>query len=352
MNVAIFLPNWIGDVVMATPAIRALREQYAGAKCIAVGKPYVRDVLAGSPWLDEYLPLDRGGAWSQSWPAVAWKLRQERIDLAVLFPNSFRSALVASIAGSKRIVGFKRYMRGWMLTDALEPTRDERGRLVPCPVIDDYNRLAVAGGTPLPGHRMELFTTPADESAADIVHAKLGIRPNEDVVCLNPGAAFGAAKHWPGSSFAQVAIELVRSRNCKVLALCGPNEREQARQIVKLANHPGVLSIADEELSLGLTKALIRRCSLLVTTDSGPRHFAAAFDRPVVTLYGPTFIDWTRTYFDKEINLQEKVPCGPCQKRVCPTDHACMTRLAPNRVLAAAHELLERTAPLAERKAS
>ncbi len=352
MKLAIFLPNWIGDVVMATPAVRALREHYARAECIVVCKPYVREVLAGSSWFDGHLLLDRGRAWSQSWPAVAWKLRREGIDLAVLFPNSFRAALVASLAGSKRVVGFKRYMRGWMLTDSLEPTRDEHGRLVPCPVIDDYNRIAMAAGTPAPGHRMELFTTPADEAAADAVHASLNIRPGDPVVCLNPGAAFGAAKHWPEQYFAQLANDLIRSRGCKILTLCGPSEREQANQIVKLANHPNVLSIADQNLSLGLTKALIRRCALLVTTDSGPRHFAAAFDRPVVTLYGPTFIDWTRTYFDKEINLQESVPCGPCQQRICPTDHACMTRLAPGRVLAAGLELLARSSPLTERKAS
>jgi ADP-heptose:LPS heptosyltransferase len=112
------------------------------------------------------------------------------------------------------------------------------------------------------------------------------------------------------------------------------------RAITRLAKRPGVISLADERLSLGLTKALVRRCALLVTTDSGPRHFAAAFDRPVVSLYGPTFIDWTRTYFAKEINLQKKVPCGPCQLRVCPTDHACMNLLTPQEVLAAAHRLL------------
>jgi heptosyltransferase-2 len=91
---------------------------------------------------------------------------------------------------------------------------------------------------------------------------------------------------------------------------------------------------------LGLTKALVRRSTLLVTTDSGPRHFAAAFDRPVVSLFGPTFIDWTRTYFDREICLQKQVPCGPCQLRVCPTDHACMKLLSPQEVLGAVQQLL------------
>src|SRR5262249_13185448 len=95
-------------------------------------------------------------------------------------------------------------------------------------------------------------------------------------------------------------------------------------------------------LSLGLTKACVRRADLLITTDSGPRHFAAAFDRPVVTLFGPTHIAWTETYFAKAIHLQKQVACGPCQLRLRPPDHRCMKELTPTEVLAAADDLLAR----------
>jgi heptosyltransferase-2 len=339
MNLAIFLPNWIGDVVMATPAIRALRTQYARVRSIAVCRPYVKGVLEGSPWFDDFVFLDRTGPWSQRWSAVAWKLRREKIDVTVLMPNSFRSALTAWLGGCKRRIGFHRDGRGWLLTDRLASIRDGQGRFKPTPIIDDYNRLAEAAGCPSPGHRMELFTTIVDEAAADAVYRKFNLSGSE-VVCFNPGAAFGAAKFWPIESFAKLAQDLVETRGCKVLILCGPSERDQARTIARRADRPGVYSLADEPLSLGLTKALIRRCTLLVTTDSGPRHFAAAFDRPVVSLFGPTFIDWTRTYFAKEICLQVKVPCGPCQLRVCSTDHACMKLLSPEQVFAAVQQLL------------
>lgn len=339
MNLAIFLPNWIGDVVMATPAIRALRNHFAPTRCIAICRPYVTGVLEGSPWFDGHIYLDRTGPWSHRWPAAALNLRRAKVDVAVLMPNSFRSCLTAWLGGCVKRIGFRRDGRSWMLTDRLEPIRDERGNLKPSPVIDDYNRLAQAAGCPWPGYRMELYTTAGDEAAADRVYEKHRMS-DRDVVCLNPGAAFGAAKFWPAESFAKLAQNLTDSRGVSIVVLCGPGEREQARTIAKLANRPAVFSLADEELSLGLTKALVRRCSLLVTTDSGPRHFAAAFDRPVVSLYGPTFIDWTRTYFDKEINLQKQVPCGPCQLRVCPTDHACMKLLSPAEVLAAANQLL------------
>jgi heptosyltransferase-2 len=88
--------------------------------------------------------------------------------------------------------------------------------------------------------------------------------------------------------------------------------------------------------------ACVRRADLLVTTDSGPRHFAAAFGTPVVTLFGPTHIEWTETYFDQAVHIQEKVPCGPCQKRVCPLDHRCMRDLSPDRVYAEVERLLNR----------
>jgi heptosyltransferase-2 len=352
MNLAIFLPNWIGDVVMATPAIRALRQHFNAGRCFAVSRPYAGDVLEGAPWFDERLALDQRGGWAQSLPSVAWQLRRARIDLAILFPNSFRSAMTAWLGGCRRRLGFSRDGRGKLLTDPLQPILDERGKFKPSPIIDDYNRLAQAAGCPVPGHRLELFTSCADEAAADAVWDKFKLGAGGEVICLNPGAAFGAAKFWPATSFARLAQDLVERRGARILVLCGPSEREQARSIVRLANRPQVCSLADENLSLGLTKALVRRCTLLVTTDSGPRHFAAAFDRPVVTLFGPTFIAWTETYFNKAVHLQKSVPCGPCQLRVCPLDHACMNSLSPQEVLDAVQSRLGEREASSERKAS
>jgi heptosyltransferase-2 len=341
-RIAVFLPNWIGDAVMATPALRALREHFPGSDVIGVLKPYVAGVLEGSPWLDRYLFLDKRGPWCQRWPAVAACLRRGRVDLAVLFPNTFRSALVAWLAGCRRRVGYARHGRSVLLTDRLEPVCDGRGRLLPSPILDAYNRLVEHVGCPPPGYRMELFTTPADEQAADAIWQRTRLNRYPEVVCLNPGAAFGAAKHWPAEYFAAVARDLADRRGSGVLVLCGPGERDLARLIVSLAGRPAVSSLADSPVSLGLTKACVRRADLLITTDSGPRHFAAAFDRPVVTLYGPTHIAWTETYHRKAIDLQKKVPCGPCQLRVCPLDHRCMTELRPEEVVDAAEDLLRR----------
>jgi heptosyltransferase-2 len=355
MRIAVFCPNWIGDAVMATPALRALRSAFPAAEIIGVLKPYIAGVLEGAPWFDQLFFLDSRGPASQRWPAVAAALRRLRPDLAVLLANTFRSALVARLAGCRRRVGYAHHGRGWLLTDALRPIRDSRGRPLPSPVIEAYNRLARQVGCPEPSYRLELFTTPRDEQAADAVWERSGLNTVGEVICLNPGAAFGAAKHWPAASFAELAQNLVDRRGSGLLVLCGPGEQELARQIVALARRPGVASLADSPLSLGLSKACVRRADLLITTDSGPRHFAAAFDRPVVTLFGPTHIAWTETYYPWAVHLQKEVPCGPCQLRVCPLDHRCMNELTPAEVFSAAIRLLAaRRRSLAEpgRKAS
>jgi heptosyltransferase-2 len=341
-KIAVFLPNWIGDAVMATPALRALRQHFGGAHLIGVLKPYVAGVLEGTSWLDEEVFLDRKGPASQRWPAVGMRLRQEQVDLAVLLPNSFHSAFVAWLGRCRRRIGYARYGRSCLLTEPLAPPCGPDGCRSPTPVIDAYNRLAEHVGCPFPTYRMELATTPRDEQAADAVWQESRLHAYPEVVCLGTGGAFGSAKHWPVESFAELAQTLADRRGSGVLVLCGPGEERQAGTIVRLAKRPGVHSLAGHPLSIGLTKACVRRADLLVTTDSGPRHFAAAFDRPVVTLFGPTHIAWTETHHPKAIHLQKKVDCGPCQLRVCPLDHRCMKGLAPAEVFAAAVRLLTR----------
>jgi heptosyltransferase-2 len=351
-TIAIFLPGWIGDVVMATPALRALRAHFAGARLIGLLKPYVARVLEGSPWIDEWLFLGRQGPLRRRWPAAAWLLRRRHPDLAVLFPNSFRSALVAWLGGCHQRIGYVRYGRGPLLTRPLHPVRGPDHRLVPSPAIEAYNLLAEAAGCPRPSFRLELFTTAADEEAADRVWDQGRLYDYPEVICLNPGAAFGSAKNWPAEHFAELARLLANRRGSGVLILCGPAERNLARRIAQQAHCPGVTTLSDWPLSLGLTKACIRRCDLLVTTDSGPRHFGVAFDRPIVTLFGPTHIAWTETYHARSVHLQLSVPCGPCQQRTCSLDHQCMIGLTPERVFAATLDLLRRypaTGPLAIR---
>jgi heptosyltransferase-2 len=243
--------------------------------------------------------------------------------------------------GAKRRVGYARGGRSFLLTDRLDPPRDRWGSFRPTPIVDYYLALARHLKCPVDSTRTDLHTTPLDEAAADRAFAALGISPGARVVCLNTGGAFGPAKAWPEEHFASLARRLAVESGVDVLVLCGPGEREAARAIVAKAEHSRVTSLADQPLSLGLSKACVRRSALLVTTDSGPRHFAPAFDVPVLTLFGPTHIAWTRTYHPLSIHILHPVDCGPCQRPVCPEGHhRCMKDLDPDSVFRASMRLL------------
>ena len=338
MNLIVFCPNWIGDVVMATPTLRALRKLYPESRLTGLMRPYVADVLAGNPWLDDVLLYDhRSSDPALKTTAVIARLRRSHFDLAVLLTNSLRSALLAWLGKAKRRVGYAREARSLLLTDALPALRGPDG-YVPSPVIDYYLALAYHLGAGSESYRMELFVAEEDERDADALWQRLGFSANDRVVVLNPGAAYGSAKRWPSESFASLAGRLVQLEGIKVLVLSGPKERGFARFIADRSLRPRLVkSMAEERISIGLSKAIVRRAALLISTDSGPRHFGAAFETPVVSLFGPTHIEWTETYYSQETKLQKRLPCGPCQERVCPLGHLqCMHGLTVEEVYSAA----------------
>jgi heptosyltransferase-2 len=347
MRIVVFCPNLIGDTVMATPSLRALRSAYPSARIVGVIKPHVAPTLDGTPWLDEVVKFDPKARVPEHRTRAVWRrLRAERADLAVLFPNSFRSAALAWASGITRRVGYARGGRSVFLTDALAVPHDPRGRRVPLPQVEYYLALVRTLGCRVDSIRPELATTVEDENAADRAWERLGLSADHPVVCLNTGGAYGPAKSWPNRYFAEVARRLAEGSGVQVLAVCGPGERDSARAIAREAAHLAVVSLADLDLSIGLTKACVRRSTLMITTDSGPRHFAAAFGVPVISLFGPTHIAWTRTYHPQAVHLYQPVPCGPCQKGVCPLGHhRCMTELTPDAVLRVALRMLPGSVP-------
>jgi heptosyltransferase-2 len=355
MNVGVFLPNWIGDVVMATPTLRALRKQIGPAsRLVGVMRPYVSQVLAGTPWLDAELFYDPKARDPQlRGKALVQKLRGERLDAVLLLTNSLRTATLAWLGGATRRFGYARSLRGPLLTDKLAPPAEGRTwygarRYKPAPVLDYYLELAYAFGCAAESPQLELATSPADEAAADAAWQKLGLPCGERVVVFNSGGAFGAAKLWPNPYFAELARRIVTTSDASVLVLCGPAEKDVAREIVGRAAHPRVVSLAHEKLNIGLSKACVRRARLMVTTDSGPRHFAAAFNVPVVSLFGPTHQEWSENHFPRAVHLQKKLPCGPCQQRVCPLGTLqCMRDLTVAEVFAAVRRVMDTPARVA-----
>jgi heptosyltransferase-2 len=244
-------------------------------------------------------------------------------------------------SGARERIGFAGDARSWLLTTRL-PRPQLGGSPFPLPTIDGYLRVATAAGAVAASRQLELATSSADEQAADRVWHELRLPPGEQVIMLNSGGAYGASKHWPAEHFAELARRIVRDKDFSVLVNCGPAERPIAQEIVDRANNSRVLSLAHQELlPVGLTKACVRRSRLLVSTDSGPRFFAIAFGKPVVTLFGPTDPAATATHYEREICVSLGLDCQPCMSRTCPLiHHRCMRDLPVDRVYDAVHAAL------------
>jgi heptosyltransferase-2 len=350
-------PSWVGDAVMATPALRALRELYPQAHISYLMRRYVKEVYTGMPWADQLITYRTGKTKKKAGKGqfidLAARLRAARFDMAVLLPNSFKSALVCKMARIPRVIGYERDGRGFLLTDKLLPVK-ERGKFVPSPIVKYYLGIAHYLGSHHRDLRLELFVTPSERREAQEVFARSGLDPDlhrpashggrPPLVLLNPGAQYGAAKCWLPEYFAELGDRLIRELGATVLISAAPKERAIVDAINRHMTHSAV-DLSRAGMTLGALKEVVRRCDLMVTNDTGPRHIAAAFDVPVVTVFGPTHPEWTEIYYAKERQVAVKVFCGPCQKKTCPLDHRCMTRVTPAMVYATSLQLLGRPAP-------
>jgi heptosyltransferase-2 len=340
MRLALLLPNWVGDAVMATPALRALRRHFAHDELVGIAPPGICALLEGHPSLDRLLPMRT----KRSFPlarlrALTRLLREERFDLLVHFTNSLGSAAAGALARVPVRIGHVRRGRGPLLTRRL-PAEAANGP--PVPAIDHYLALAAALGAGPESPQMELATSAADEAAADRLWESFGTRRSRPTIALNNSGAFGAAKLWTEDGVTALAARILKDLDYNVLLLAGPAEADAAARIAAALPRPGILSTAAMP-TLGLSKAAVRRSRLMVSTDSGPRHFAPAFGVPVVSLFGPTDPQRTalHTPLDRWVRLD--LDCQPCQQRICPLGHhRCMRALEADRVWAAMTEQLER----------
>jgi heptosyltransferase-2 len=353
-KILVVQPSWVGDAVMATPTLRAIRELYPQAHIAYLMRRYVKPLYGGMPWADQIITYRTGKTKAKAGKGLldlAGRLRNAHFDLAILLPNSFKAALVCKMANIHRMVGYERDGRGFLLTDKLLHVKD-RGKFIPVPIVKTYMGLAHYLGSKNRDLRLQLFVTESEAREGREVLAGCGLSPDVNrpaaggeppLILLNPGAQYGAAKCWRPEYFAELADRLIDEHNATILLSGLPKERQILDTIKQCMKHAPI-DLSNKGLTLGSLKDIVRRCDLMVTNDTGPRHIAAALDVPVVTVFGPTHPEWTEIYFEKERKVAVKVFCGPCQKKVCPLDHRCMTRVTPAMVYESSMQLLGRAA--------
>ena len=320
MGILILAPNWLGDAIMATPAIRDVRRHFAGQHLSVAARSSVAAVFRAVPDVDRIITLEKDNE-----PAAL------RGDIGILFPNSFRSAWMLKKAGVKERWGYSTDFRRPLLTRVV---RKPRGR-VSYPEYYSYlvRQLGVATG-PLTA---QLKVPDATRAAALEFLQQRGWQPGQPLVGIAPGAAFGHAKRWLPSRFAELASMLTEAGVACVIV--GRSEdRDAARNIT------GIDLIGQTDLMMLM--GVLSQCSVVVANDSGALHLAAGLGVPVVGIWGPTHERYSTPIapFDDGrtvATISESVFCRPCFLADCPIDHRCMKRISTERVHAAVRRFLQ-----------
>jgi heptosyltransferase-2 len=323
--------NWVGDAVMTTPAVRAVRKNFPRAKITLLAKPWVMPVFFNNPHVDEIMRYDAAGR--HNGPVglyhLSRDLRQKKFDLAIVFQNAFEAALLAFAARIPRRLGFATDGRAALLTDRLYTYRAlKKGHL-----IDYYLGIMSGAALDLDGRKLELFISGQEKKKALALLTNFGLNPAEPVAGLNPGATFGTAKRWLPERFAELSRCLYADKGVRSLLFGGPGEAELGRQIAAMSGDCAVNLCG--RTSLREAMALINQCRFFITNDSGLMHVAAALNIPQLAIIGPT--DFVATGPSNDRSRLVRVPgiccMSPCMQADCPTDHRCMTRISVEMVL-------------------
>jgi len=340
-------PNWLGDAVMCEPALRSLRRLFPQASVTLLLKPSVAGLFELHPAVDRIFLYDdkaRHAGLIGKW-RLAGDLRQHGFDLAVLFQNAFEAALLTALAGIRRRYGYATDGRSLLLTEPVA-IHDPR---TPVHQIEYYWNMLKPLGLTGPPEQPQLFVSPDEERSIAERLAKTGITETDLVIGINPGSTYGGAKRWLPERFAESTERLCRTlsdsgRRPAVVVIGAKGEEPLGRDIASHVTAPSaVLSGATTIREL---MAVIKRCSLLVTNDTGPMHIASALSVPVVAVFGPT--DWRTTSPSggDHALLRHPVDCAPCMLRECPIDHRCMTGVTAEQVYDAGLSTLSRRSGL------
>lgn len=342
-RIVVRIPNWVGDVVMATPALRAIRDKWPRAEITAFTLPAGEKVLRGSPRIDRFEIYDRhgrdGGLFGRG--RAIRRLKAHGYDLGILLPNSISSAWLFWRAKIPRRLGADLGGRKKLLTDRYVP-EDGGPRVTPAPTVGFFADILGVLDVPRPGPRPELFETEEGRAEAEEMLGHLGVDPEDRLVGFSPGASFGESKVWPAERHAAVADHLQEKYGLKPLLLGGPGEEGLLIDVERHMRTPAI-NTSEDLLDLDALKTAVRRLELLVASDAGPRHYGVAFGVPVVVIFGSTDPRYSAANLERTAALRvEDLDCSPCHQPVCPLRHRrCTEWIETDQVIAACERWLD-----------
>jgi heptosyltransferase-2 len=332
--------NWIGDSVMSMPAVQRLREMEPNAHIALLCHAKLHDVWRHNPFLSEVIPFDP--------VADAGQLRRQRFDVAILFPNSFRTAWEAWRARIPCRVGFEGHWRKHLLTDVVHEPDSEQPQ---------YKQVTVNGTTfqvkyfPSLRHQSQRYLDIISYLGGnrEFVQPRIWLAPSDvsdltqfvreddrPFIGINAGAEYGPAKRWMPERFAGTAARVAEEVPCRWLLFGGEADTALAAEIetrmrATISDASAIVNMAGKTTLMELCQ-LIKICRLLLTNDTGPMHLADALGTPVVAIVGSTSAELTGPMLPLSRVVHEPVECSPCFLRECPIDFRCMDRITVDRV--------------------
>jgi heptosyltransferase-2 len=321
--------NWVGDLVMTTPAIEAVRANFPESTLAVLARPWVTPLLENHPAVNHVLPLQTGNGFISHTVEIiktAGLLRKMKFDLAVIFQNAFEAALLAYLGGIRFRIGYNTDSRGFLLSHSV--IRD--GEVLNVHQVEYYLSILRAMGWEAESRDPRVFVAEKDQEAIRSLLLSKGIGEDHFLLGLSPGAVFGPAKRWPAERFAAIGDWAADRWGAKIVVMGSQGEMDICNAVSHSMKHDPVNICGSTKL--GEAMALIERCQFFVTNDSGLMHITAALDVPMVAIFGSTDPVATGPRSEKARIVKQQVDCAPCLKPECPTDYRCMLGIEPDDV--------------------
>lgn len=329
--------NWVGDTILTYPTIESLKRQFPEAKISILVLAHLADLWRTFPHIDEIIPFEKRSGMKAVMEDLRIRgiLKRMRFDLGLILPRSFRSAFQTYLARIPIRIGYEDAGRSMLLTHRIV----RREELLRGHRIYYYHELLKPLGRMGDVSPPRLPLREEDRKWAGEYLDRRGLIDGTPVIGFNPGAAYGSAKCWPAARFGELGKRLSEAWKAGVIVFGSETERKIAHQIfnrlgsrgVDLTGHTSLLQLA----------ALLERCTLLVTNDTGTMHVATAVGTPVVAIFGPTDPSATGPWGMGHVVVKKEISCSPCFKRVCPTDHRCMEEITVEEVEEVVNRKLE-----------
>lgn len=340
MKIVVRGTNWVGDAVMTIPALRRLRRVFPDSEITLHTRSWARGIFEDADFIDNILPFEPEKSGFKTVLAQAKIWREKKIDLAVILPNSFQSALIAKLGKAETRVGYAIDKRSFLLTEALPVPvwKNERHEIFYYLNIVAEIEKRFFGEEKVRENEpsFELSVSPERKAEARRMLAENAVDLSKKIVAFAPGSTNSRAKRWQTESFAELNDQILSKLNANVILIGSPDELNISLEIEEKSKIKPI--IITGKTTLGEITAILSVCNLLVSNDTGSAHISAALGTKTLVIFGPTNPRTTQPW-NSEI-IYKKVECSPCMLRDCPIDHRCMTRISAQEVFEKAKAVL------------